>query len=157
MARHRDATPPEMLDDRSYALGWLLSQVFHPILMNIVTFLIVGYFGMANYVVGLTWAGLCILVLVLPPTIFYIVRLRQGVYGDEDISIRQQRNELYLFGFVWVLAVTLALIPLGVPRALLAVMVVALAMGLIGGVVNLFWKISVHSASIAATAKVALL
>jgi membrane-associated phospholipid phosphatase len=157
MAHRPDVTPSELSADRGYTLAWLLSQVFHPILMNIATFLIAGYFGTANYAAGLSWAGLCILALVLPPTLFYIVRLRQGTYGDGDISIRQQRNELYLFGFVWVLVMTLALIPLGVPSSLLAVMTAALAMGLIGGVVNLFWKISVHSASIAATATVALL
>jgi membrane-associated phospholipid phosphatase len=156
MARHRDLTPSDLVDDRGYAIGRLLSQVFHPILVNIATFLIAGYFGLANRLVALSWTGLCILVSVLPPTIFYTVRLRQGAYGDEDVSIRQQRNELYLVGFVWVLAVTLVLIPLGVPRSLLAVMLIALALGLIGGLINLFWKISVHAASIAAAATVAL-
>jgi len=157
MARHRDTTPPDLLEDRSYALGQLLSQVFHPIAMNIVTFLVAGYFGLADHAAGLVWAGLCILAAVLPPTIFYRVRLRQGAYGDEDISIRQQRNELYLVGFVWALIVVIALILLGAPRSLLAVMLVGLGLGLIGGTINLFWKISVHSASIATTATVALL
>src|SRR5262245_8470730 len=149
MARQRETIPSDLLDDRSHVLSRLLSQVFHPILVNIVTFVIAGYFGLANHATGLAWTGLCILVSVLPPTIFYTVRLRQGAYGDEDISIRQQRNELYLVGFVWVLAVTIVLIPLGLPRALLAVLLVALALGVIGGAINLFWKISVHSASIA--------
>lgn len=157
MARHRDMRPSEFAGDRGYALGRLLSQIFHPILMNIATYLVAGFFGVANRAAGLAWAGLCIVLSVLPPTVFYAVRLRQGVYGDEDISIRQQRNELYLVGFVWVLVVTLALIPLGLPRALLAVMIVGLALGLIGGGINLFWKISVHAASIAALSTVALL
>jgi membrane-associated phospholipid phosphatase len=157
MTRQRDTTPPGLLDNRGYALGQLLSQVFHPIVVNIATFLIAGYFGLANHTVGLAWAGLCVAAAVLPPTLFYLVRLRQGAYGDEDISVRQQRNELYLVGFLWSLVVTIALTLIGAPRAILAVMLVALAMGLIGGVINLFWKISVHSASIAALATVALL
>ena len=157
MAHHRDIQPSELADDRGYVLGRLLSQVFHPIPMNIATFLVAGFFGVANRTLGLAWAGLCVVLSVLPPTIFYAVRLRQGIYGDEDISVRQQRNELYLVGFGWVLVVMLALIPLGVPRALLAVMIVGLALGLIGGAVNLFWKISVHAASIAALSTVALL
>src|SRR5262245_45579255 len=136
MARHRDATPTDLIEDRGYAFGRLLSQVFHPILMNILMFLIAGYFGLADRAAGLAWTGVCVLALVLQPTIFYRIRLRQGVYGDEDVSIRQQRNELYLFGFVWVLLATAALIPLGVPAPLLAVMVVGLALGMIGGVVN---------------------
>jgi uncharacterized membrane protein len=100
--------------------------------MNIVTFLVAGYFGLADHAAGLMWAGLCILAAVLPPTIFYRVRLRQGTYGDEDISIRQQRNELYLVGFVWALVIAIALFLLGAPRSLLALMLVGMGLGLIG-------------------------
>ncbi len=148
MAQHRNATPTDLIENRSYALGRLLSRVFHPILMNVLAFLIAGYYGLEDHLAGLAWAGACVLALVLPPTLFYTIRLRQGAYGDEDISIRHQRNELYLFGFVWTLLATAALIPLGVPTSLLAVIVVALALGVIGGVINLFWKISVHAAAV---------
>jgi len=157
MARHPDATSTDLIEDRGYALGRLLSQVFHPILMNVLMFLIAGYYGLRDHATALAWIGVCILAMVLPPTLFYMIRLRQGVYGNEDVSIRQQRNELYLFGFVWVLLATVALIPLGVPIPLLAVMLIVLALGTIGGVVNLFWKISVHSASVAALATISLL
>jgi membrane-associated phospholipid phosphatase len=146
-----------MMNDRSYALGRLISQVFHPILMNILTFLIVGYYGLANPARGLAWSGLCVLVAVLPPTLFYIVRRRQGAYGDEDVSIRQQRNELYLVGFVWALIATAALAALGLPSPHLAIMLTILGLGLIGGTINLFWKISVHAASIASLATIALI
>jgi len=157
MAQHRDATPTDLIEDRGYALGRLLSQVFHPISMNTLMFLIAGYYGPADRAAGLVWTGVCILAPVLPLTLFYSIRLRQGVYGDGDISIRQQRNELYLFGFLWALLVTVALIPLGVPAPLLAAMLVGLAIGVISGVVNLFWKISIHAAAAAAVATVALL
>jgi membrane-associated phospholipid phosphatase len=135
----------------------LVSQVFHPILMNILTFLVVGCYGLANPAAGLAWSGLCVLVAVLPPTLFYIARRRQGAYGDEDVSIRQQRNELYLVGFVWALIATVALAALGLPRPHLAIMLTVLGLGLVGGTINLFWKISVHAASIASLATIALL
>jgi membrane-associated phospholipid phosphatase len=146
-----------MLDDRGYALGRLISQVFHPILLNILTFLVVGYYGLANPAAGLAWSGLCVLVSVLPPTLFYVVRRRQGAYGDEDVSIRQQRNELYLVGFAWALIATVALSALGLPRPHMAIMLTVLGLGLVGGAINLFWKISVHAASIATLATIALL
>lgn len=145
------------IQDRGYAVGRLLSQIFHPILLNIATFLIVGYYTLATHAAGLEWAGLCILVQVLPPTVFFFIRLRQGAYSDEDISVRQQRNEMYMFGFVWVLIAAALLAWLGAPTPLIAVMIAELALGLIGGVINLFWKISVHAAAIASTATIALL
>ena len=161
MAHHsdipRETYPAETLDGRGYALGRLLSQVFHPILLNILAFLIVGYGSMSTHSAGLKWAGICILVLVLPPTIFYTVRLRQGAYSDDDVSRREQRTELYVFGFCWVLLAGPLLWYFGAPGPFLALMVGALALGIINGTINLFWKISAHAASIASTAMIALL
>jgi membrane-associated phospholipid phosphatase len=145
------------LDSRGHAIGRLISRIFHPILMNVVAFLIVGYFALETPSAGLWWAGVCMLLQVLPPTIFFTIRARQGAYVDEDVSVRQQRNELYLFGLVTVLIGLALLILLGAPQAFLALLVCGLALGVLGGVINLFWKISIHAASIASTATVALL
>jgi membrane-associated phospholipid phosphatase len=155
MTQHHNVSPTNIVESRSYAIGRQLSRIFHPITMNMLTFLLAGYFGLEQPK-GLAWAVACILTLVIPPTAFYTIRLRQGAYGDEDVSIRQQRNELYVFGFVWLVVASAALIPLGLPYALLAVLVVALTQGVIGGIINLFWKISVHAASVATAATVAI-
>jgi membrane-associated phospholipid phosphatase len=143
--------------DRGYVVGRVLSQIFHPILLNIATLLIVGHYSQENPLTGLKWAGMSILLLVLPPTMFFGLRLRQGAYSDEDISVRQQRNEMYLVGFVWVLVATMLLALIGAPLPFLALMICGLVLGLIGGLINLFWKISVHSAAVASTATVTLL
>jgi membrane-associated phospholipid phosphatase len=152
-----EAYEADTLDGRSYALARVLSQIFHPILLNISAFLIVGYAALSTPSAGLKWAGICILVLVLPPTIFYTIRLRQGAYADEDVSVREQRNELYLFGFIWGLIATVLLSYIGAPEPFLALLVCALLFALINGGINLFWKISAHATAIAATATIALL
>ena len=153
----QDAYETETLDRRSYALARLLSQIFHPLLLNICAFLIVGYNALSSPAEGLKWAGICIVVLELPPTIFYFVRLRQGVYADEDVSIREQRNELYLFGLIWAVIATALLAYFGAPQPFLALLVCALLFALINGGINLFWKISGHATAIGATATIALL
>ena len=48
-----DAYETETLDRRSYALARLLSQIFHPILLNIFAFLIVGYAALSTPAEGL--------------------------------------------------------------------------------------------------------
>ena len=153
----QDAYETETLDRRSYALARLLSQIFHPLLLNICAFLIVGYNALSSPAEGLKWAGICIVVLELPPTLFYFVRLRQGVYADEDVSIREQRNELYLFGLIWAVIATALLAYFGAPQPFLALLVCALLFALINGGINLFWKISGHATAIGATATIALL
>ena len=161
MAQQRDIPhdmfAPDLPHDRGYMLGRLLSQIFHPILLAILTILIIGYYTQRNPLVGLEWAALTIMLLVIPPTVFFSIRLRQGAFSDEDISVRQQRNEMYLVSFVWVLVSTSLLALLGAPLSFIAFMIASLVMGLIGGVINLFWKISVHSAAIASTATITLL
>ena len=152
-----EALDIDTLNSRSYALARFLSRVFNPIFVNIGSFFIVGFASMSTPAAGLKWAALCVLVLIVPPTSFYYVRLRQGAYSDEDVSVRQQRNELYLIGLIWVLISIAALSFVGLPRPFLALMIGALAMGLIGGLINLFWKISAHASSIASAATIALL
>jgi membrane-associated phospholipid phosphatase len=147
----------ESLDGRGHALARGLSQIFHPILLNIASFLIVGYAALSTPAEGLKWAAISILVLVVPPTIFYTIRLRQGAFVDEDVSLREQRNELYLFGFIWALIAMPLLSYIGAPRPFLALTICALLLGLVNGGINLFWKISAHATSIAGTATIALL
>ncbi|HEU5101077.1 MAG TPA: phosphatase PAP2 family protein [Roseiflexaceae bacterium] len=145
------------LDGRGYALARWLSQIFHPILLNIMSFVIVGYAALNTPLSGLKWAAISVLVLIVPPTIFYTIRLRQGALADEDVSIREQRNELYLFGFIWALLALPLLGYIGAPRPFLAMTICALLLGMVNGGINLFWKISAHATSIAGTAMIALL
>lgn len=147
---------PGTPQDRGYRVGRLVSQVFHPISLNVVTLLMIGFFLPQGWRVGFRWAVLCILLEVMPPTVFFLFRLRQGAYSDEDVSVRQQRTELYVVGFVWVLCATALLVFLGIPQAFLACLVSTLVLGLVGGLINLMWKISVHSAAIASTATMML-
>ena len=141
----------------SYMLARRISQIFHPVLMNLASFLIVGFAALATRTTGLLWAGICILAILIPPVVFYYVRLRQGAYSDEDISVREQRNELYLFSLVWAVLAIGGLVLLGVPRPFLALILAGVGLGLVNGLINLFWKISAHAAAIGSVATIALL
>jgi membrane-associated phospholipid phosphatase len=161
MAQQRELPgQPTVVDvarGRGFVLGKTISRIFHPIIMNVCAFLVIGFFGLPDRFTGVLWATVCLLVQVLPPTVFYTIRARQGAYTDEDVSVRQQRNELYIFAIATLVIGTLVLLFFGLPRPFLALLISALVTGLICAVVNLFWKISMHGASVAATATVALL
>lgn len=161
MAQHPDipqrAYSEKVDSGPGYALARRVSQIFHPILMNLLSFLIVGFGALGTRTAGLIWTAISICALLVPPLLFYYIRLRQGTYSDEDISVREQRNELYLFGIVWAVVAAVGLMALGAPRPFLALICCALGLGLIGGTINLFWKISAHASAIAASATIALL
>lgn len=141
---------------RGYALARLLSNIFHPVLLSIATFFVAGA-SSAGGASGLWWALACMLIQVVPGLAYYLVRKRQGAFSDEDVSVRQQRNELYLFS-LFVLALGVAVVWLaGAPAVFGALLGGGLVLNGLCWVINLFWKISVHAASSASCATTALL
>ncbi|MEF3273524.1 MAG: phosphatase PAP2 family protein [Chloroflexus sp.] len=143
------------LPGRGYAIARRISQILHPVPLGIVSIFIVGVLGNEDRMNGLWWALFCSLLQVVPPTIFFNIRLRQGAYSDDDISVRTQRNELYLFGMANVLVGIAVLWALNAPLPLLAMLVSVAVMNLASFLINLFWKISIHSASIGSCATLA--
>ncbi|WP_298816574.1 phosphatase PAP2 family protein [Chloroflexus sp.] len=143
------------LPGRGYAIARRISQILHPVPLGVVSIFIVGVLGSDNRVNGLWWSLFCSLLQVVPPTVFFNIRLRQGAYSDDDISVRAQRNELYLFGMANVLAGIALLWALNAPLPLLAMLVSVAVMNLLSFIINLFWKISIHSASIGSCATLA--
>lgn len=140
---------------RGYEVARLISQVFHPMILSILSLYIIGVFTTEHWLNGLGWATLCVALQVGPPSLFFSIRLRQGIYSDEDVSVRQQRNELYLFSLVTLLVGTGLLLLLHSPFALVAFLASGIVLNLVSWVINLFWKVSVHSASAASCAAVA--
>lgn len=140
---------------RGYVVARAISQILHPIVLSVISIFITGFFAVPDRAVGLAWALGCVVLQVVPPLIFFTMRLRQGVYSDEDISERTQRNELYLFGFATLVVGTIILSLLGAPRAFMALLVSAAVINIAGFLINLAWKISIHSAGIGSTAALA--
>jgi membrane-associated phospholipid phosphatase len=132
----------------SYGVARLISNIFHPMILGAVAFLVVGFSALPQQrMIGMVWALVGVLLQITPGVIFYTVRLRQGAYSDEDVSVRQQRNELYLFG-VGTLLVNMAVLSwLQAPVDFLALLSSALLISVCAWLINLYWKISVHAIS----------
>ncbi|HEY0739509.1 MAG TPA: phosphatase PAP2 family protein [Herpetosiphonaceae bacterium] len=144
--------------DSSYRIGRWLSQIFHPIVNGIASFLIVGAFA-ADFTEarlrGVGWALIAIALLILPPTIYFYFRLFRGHYSDDDISQRGQRNGLYFFALGTVMLASLALYAVSVPTIFLRLIGASLGTLVLCMAINFVWKVSVHSASIATLATLA--
>jgi membrane-associated phospholipid phosphatase len=141
----------------TYALARIISQVLHPMLFSTLSFMIVGFFALSSWIVGIGWALFIIAIQIIPVVIFYTIRLRQGVYSDEDVSVRQQRNELYFFSMVVLLVGIEVLLLMQAPVPFVALLSSAGLLAVIGWVINLYWKISVHASSAASCTAVAFL
>jgi membrane-associated phospholipid phosphatase len=140
---------------RGYAVARSISQLFHPVILGVVSIFIVGLLGVRPARDGVVWALVCAFLQVVPPTVFFTWRLRQGAYTDDDVSDRRQRNELYLFGLANLAVGVLILTLLRAPLPFVALTTAALALSLLAWVINLWWKISVHASSMGSTAALA--
>lgn len=161
MGQHHEGVIKTLAPDtpagRSYALARLLSHIFHPLILGVYSFLLLALYAVPDWRVGLSWATFGIVLQVVPPTIFFTIRMRQGAYSDEDVSVRQQRNELYGFSLLTLVAGLAILWLMQAPIPFLALLSSALLLTLSGWMINWFWKISVHASSAASCAIIALL
>jgi membrane-associated phospholipid phosphatase len=132
-----------------------LSIVFSPPLAAIACYVLVSYFTPPSFGQGLVWSLLALTVQLLPCTLLYSWRLRNGDYSDADVSNRHDRNELDLLGSISVLGSVALLVVLGAPPAFVALALGTLGIGVCFGVINLFWKISMHAATMASLATIA--
>jgi membrane-associated phospholipid phosphatase len=143
---------------RGYALAQHISHIFHPIFLATGSCLIVGYGALPQQRwLGLGWAVLSILMMVVPGVLFFRFRLRQGAYSDTDVSVRHQRNELYFFCGAVLLVNLVVLLLLNAPLDFVALLLSVLLLALCGWAINLFWKISVHASSISSCATISMI
>jgi membrane-associated phospholipid phosphatase len=161
MAQNQDLTAEALergaAPGRGYELGRKLSSIIHPIPLSVLTLFIVGAYSGPTTAAGLGWAALFTTLQIVPGTIFFTIRRRQGAYSDEDVSLRHQRNELYLFSFASALVVAAIGFLAGAPPAFKALLASGLLLNVLCWLINLFWKISVHAAGSAFAATVTTL
>lgn len=137
-----------------YDIGLRLSQIFHPVFVSVVTLFLVGLYATATPLRGLGWAALCTAMQIVPNTAFFAWRMRQGAFSDSDVSVRQQRTELYLVGAASMVLGIVVLLLLGAPAVFVKATVAGLLLTLSCMLINLFWKISVHAATMASCATI---
>lgn len=161
MTRQNDMTAEALsrgaVPGRGYTLARIISQVLHPITLAMLSLLIIGLFGVESAREGLVWVLISAVLQIVPPLIFFTVRLRQGAYSDDDVSIRSQRNELYLFGIVNLAGGLVLLRLLGAPLPFQALVTAGVLLSVVAWLINLSWKISVHASSMGSTATIAAL
>ncbi|MEU5941439.1 hypothetical protein ABZ807_20160 [Micromonospora sp. NPDC047548] len=98
------------------------------------------------WLTGLSWALLAVLFSAVVPYGIVWLGVRRGRLTDHHIGVREQRRGPLVGGLLSVLAGLAALVLLGAPRALVAMVVVMFAVLLVVTAVNQAWKLSAHAA-----------
>lgn len=123
------------------AAARVTSEVFAPGVLVAGLLLVVG-----------RWWGLPAAVFTAGLPMAYVLRgVRRGRLTDHHIPEREHRRGPLLFGLGCVLAGTTALVLLGAPRELVALLVAGTAGLVVFTAVTAFWKMSIHAGVAAGT------
>ena len=153
---HHNSTSDVMLvpTERIDRIALFLSKFFSP-LFGFIGGYSIAVLGAEEPRVVLRWAVLAMCMQIVPVLILYRIRLRQGRYSDPDMSKRSDRTEVYILGAVSMLTAVLVLGYYGAPASITQLATSFFVIGAACGVINAWWKISMHASAIAAVATIA--
>lgn len=135
-------------------LAKLTSNIFNPFIVSLVVIMLLSFRVSASTAEALKWLLISTAFSVLPvfTAIFILVRSRR--LESIFINARRQRHIIYAFSAACTVSGCAVLYSLGAPPVLLATFVAGLSSVVVFMCINLRWKISVHTAFVAASVTV---
>ena len=138
-------------------LAKLISDILNPFLVSFAVIILLSFESTSGTSDALKWASISVALSVLPvfAVVVYLVRIKklEGIF----INPRRQRNKIYLLASACAVAGCVILHCVGAPELLVATFAAGLASIVAFAVVNLWWKISLHTAFIAGSVAVLII
>ncbi len=157
MSQHVDTTPKIMLEAQSTSdrVALAVSKYFSPLTAALAGNLMAAYAVEQGFASGIQWVLITLAIQILPVAVLYEIRMAQGKITDPEISHRKERNEAFLMGSLTMSVAVIVLSVYNAPASVLALAASFLAIAVLCGIINIWWKISMHASSIAAVATIA--
>jgi membrane-associated phospholipid phosphatase len=138
-------------------LARIIADIVNPFLLSFIVLILLAVESAPSAAEAARWSLICLSLSVVPvfAVVVYLVRRKKldGVF----INSRRQRHMIYALatGCAVIGCVVMAL--LGAPELLLATFVSGLAAVAVYAGINLFWKISLHTGFVTASATVLII
>lgn len=129
----------------------LISNILNPFILSLLIILLISFQSTDNALDTIKWSAILIAATTLPVYLFIAYLVRSAKLDSHFIAIRKQRNKVYLLASVCVFIASVILFFMGASSLLLAVIFAGLFITVIFMGINLWWKISLHSAFISAS------
>ncbi len=132
----------------------LTSNTLNPFLVSLVLILLLSFKSTPSALDAIKWSLISVAASILPVfgVIFYLVRSQR--LESSFINVRKQRTKIYLLAGVCAGVGYIILSYLGAPKELIATFVAGFSAVVVFMCVNFLWKISLHTALIAASVTV---
>ena len=128
----------------------LASNILNPFLASLVIILLLSFEATSSILDALKWSLILIALSILPVYALIIYLVRSKRVESLFIHVRKQRTKVYLLAGVCVGLGYTILHYLGAPQMLMATSAAGLSVIVVFVCINLVWKISIHTAFIAA-------
>lgn len=129
----------------------LVSNILNPFLVSLVIILLLSFESTRSPLDALRWSAILVAISLVPVYSVMVYFSRTGRLGSHFIDVSKQRTKIYLLAGICALVGCIILIYLEAPLILLATFVAGLSATVIFMGINLWWKISLHAAFIAAS------
>jgi hypothetical protein len=129
----------------------LTSHVLNPFLVSLVVILLLAFESASGTADALKWALILIAVGILPVFSVMVYLARRGRLDSIFTSVRGQRTKVYALATFCAVVGGVVITCLGAPLVLRATFVAGLSAVVVFMFINLWWKISLHIAFVAAS------
>ncbi|MBN2239530.1 MAG: hypothetical protein JW712_07135 [Dehalococcoidales bacterium] len=131
-------------------IAHLTSNILNPFFLCVALIVMFSAQASASFSEAMKWALISTGLGILPVFLVIMYLLRNGKLDDFFIAAREQRTRIYILGMLSAGAGCITLILLDAPSILVAGFVTGISTAVIFALINLWWKISLHTAIIAA-------
>jgi hypothetical protein len=129
----------------------LTSNILNPFLVSLVIIFLLSFESAAGAADALKWSLISIGVSILPVFCVMVCLARKGRLDSIFTGVRTQRTKVYLLAIVCAVVGGVIITCLGAPLVLRATFVAGFVAVVVFMCVNLWWKISLHIAFVAAS------
>lgn len=144
----------EKQNDTRRRIASLTSNILNPFLLCLALIFFFSFTSTSSTPEAIKWALLSMAGSVLPVFLVIIYMIRNGRLDSFFVQVRQQRTGLYVMGCLCACISCITLAYLKAPSILVSAFATGFSTALIFTFINLWWKISLHTALVAASATV---
>ena len=152
-----DQEPLSKPSGKRQRIANLTSNILNPFLLCLALIVLFSFKSATSTSEAIKWALISTGLGIVPVFLVIIYLLRHGKLDDFFIAAREQRTRIYVIGCLSAAAGCIALALLGAPDILVAGFITGVSTAVVFAIINLWWKISLHTAFVSASATILLM
>ena len=133
------------------------SNTLNPFVLSFIILVLFSFHSTGDTASALRWSAVSVALSVLPIFILVLLLVRTKKLDGLFVNTRRQRTLIYILALALAVIATLILVVYQAPKLLRVTFVAGLVAIIIFMIINIFWKISLHTAFMSASVAVLII